>query len=555
MYFKFILFLSCSQNQPSKRQSTGPPAFQPIAPKKARVSTPKRTASETASPAQSPSTPTTPTVPPLKLSLKSIRVKHRTVHKRVQVDEQQEEALESEDESAEGKEKSKFKVAADRKNFRQSGTQVNEADLSGCCWVCRQMKIKMEIKQEMEDDTGGIKVKQEPLPVKQEPGEPHHGEPHHPGDSLHDVLSSPPGASTSKSPSKSGDLAYLQKKVEILSRERNNLRNEVDKLKDEQSKQNGELSLSDLQDQLEDSWQKNEDLQKKMKTVEADRDMLKQELELSRSKNVNEALSKTAAQLRTVTEERDMMKVGKQDFENRIRTITEERDLLRTGKKDLENRVQSFTKTLSERLNAQEKKFNSDLREAQDRATLRETEACSLKKEKETLTADVERLKRFLSQEEEKHNATLEKQRIAQEKSKKDLEECKMKVQAVLESQCQQFQEKENDLRGKLAAAHRAKGELLQKFKEYEEQIAKVDDLNKKQEELREELVKAKEKERKAVKILEDSKVKHGNQLKQLEEQGIKRLEECRKEFQVRRHRGVFKRLLLDCVHLSAQQG
>ncbi|XP_072019619.1 uncharacterized protein [Amphiura filiformis] len=465
-------------------------------------------------PSQSPGRAPKSAAPKQKITLKPVTLKRKKrIHKRVQVDEEQAEALESEDESDK---LPRFKIQTDKKNVSHNGTQVVEDDLCGGCWVCRQMKIKQEIKQEMED-TSSVTVKREQIAVKHEPGMS--------GDAFHDIPStsqaSPLRDKQSAMPPSNSE--YMQKRFDSLTKERNSYKQELERIKEEQAKQSQGPSVSHLTEKLEDSWQKIEDLQSQLDKAASERNIVKKELEILRvNQNVsgNEALNRSLAQMKTASEERDM---------------------LREGKADLERRVNQFTKTLSEKLDVQSREiqddFNKKLREARERAASAEVKADNLKEENKALVDEVAKLKGLASQGDDVHRICNEKQKQAQEKACQQMEDCKTKVKAVLEAQCKEWEEKTSTWKARITETLRAKEELVEQAKKSEEDLAqaegKYQELLQKEEVLEKELKDTKEKELKAAKVLAEVKQQHKSQLTQLEATRCRELADCRQELQV----------------------
>ncbi|XP_072018355.1 uncharacterized protein [Amphiura filiformis] len=351
-----------------------------------------------------------------KLTLKSVSIRRKRVHKRVQVDEEQAEALESEDESDKPL---RFMFQADKKNVSHSATQVVEHDLCGGCCVCRQLKIK----QEIEDDI--ITVEQKQIGINLEPGMSRDG--------FHDVpltarVSHSKERQSGSSPSNS---AYMQKRFDMLMRERNSYKLELERMNEEQAKENQEPSVNQLTKKLEDSCQKNEDLQRQLDKATSERNILKKELELirvSQSVGANEALNRSLAQLKDASEECDM---------------------LRESRADLERRVNQFTKTLSEKLDVQSREiqddFNKKLREACERAASAEVKADSLKEENNVLVDEVANLKGLTSQAKDSWQKIQEKAKKLDEDLVQvvgNYQELK-KEQEVLEKQLKDVKEKE----------------------------------------------------------------------------------------------------------------
>ncbi|XP_072019085.1 uncharacterized protein [Amphiura filiformis] len=174
--------------------------------------------------------PQSPSQSPPKLTLKSVSIRRKRVHKRVQVDEEQAEALESEDESDK---MPRFKLPDDKNvSHIENGTQVVEDNF---CEVCHQMKIKQEIK-----DTGGITVKQEQISIEHESGMS--------GNAFHDVpapsQASPSRDGQSRTPPNNSN--FFQKIFESLIRERKFYKQELERMKEEQAKQVQGLSVNHL---------------------------------------------------------------------------------------------------------------------------------------------------------------------------------------------------------------------------------------------------------------------------------------------------------------------
>ncbi|XP_072019624.1 uncharacterized protein [Amphiura filiformis] len=367
-------------------------------------------------PSQSPGRLSKPATP--KFTLKPVSIRRKRVHKRVQVDDEQAEALESEDES---NKPLRFKFHAEKKNVSHSGTQVMEHDLCGGCCVCRQMKIKQEI------EDGSITVTREETAIKHNPGMNRDG--------IHDPPLTSQVSHSKDSHSGSSPSKYMQKRFEILMRERNSYKPELERMNEEQAKENQGLSVNQLTKKLEDSCQKNEDLQRQLDKATSERNIQKKELELirvSQSVSANEALNRSLVQLKDTSEECDM---------------------LRESRADLERRVNQFTKTLSEKLDVQSREiqddFNKKLREARERAASAEVKADSLKEENKALVEEVTKLKKLLSQEEDKHR--------------------------INRTQCKEWEEKTNAWKARLTETLCAKEELVEKAKKSEEDLAQVE--------------------------------------------------------------------------------
>ncbi len=301
----------------------------------------------------------------------------------------------------------RLNVTLYKKQVNHKETQVEESNLStGSSWVCqrRNVKIKQEIKQEhMEDDVN----------VKLEPGVG--------GDSFCNEPSTSQAWPSRTSPS--SNSMYMQKRFELLTSERNSLKQELEKIKKEQLEQNQGPSVSQLSKELKDSRQKIEDLESQLNKATSQGNILMKQLELlrvSQNVNANEALCKSLAQLKNTQEERDM---------------------LLESKAGLERRVNQFTKTLKEKLDVQsrdiEEDFNKKLRAARERAASAEVKADNLKEEKKSTLAELTRVLQLLKEEEQKHKNTVEKgtyQALVkkQEEMDRDLKEAKEKeVKAV----------------------------------------------------------------------------------------------------------------------------
>ena len=377
--------------------------------------------------------------------------------------------------------------------------------------MCRRMAIKKEIKEELMDD--GVTVKQEQTSIKHEPDAG--------GDTFHDEPSTSQASPSRASPS--SNSMYMQKRFELLTSERNSLKQELEKLKKELSEQNQGLSVNQLSEKLEDSWQKIEDLESQLNKATSQGNILRKELELlrvSQNVNANEALSKSLAQLKAAQEERDM---------------------LSESKADLERRVNQFTKTLKEKLDVQsreiEEDYNKKLRAARERAASAEVKADNLKEEKKSMLLEMTRVYQRLREEEQQHKNAKEKANQAREKSCKEMEVCKTKVQAVLEANCKELEEKTSAWKTRLQEMQRSKDDLLEEVKKSEDKLVEVKGkhqaLVKKQEEMDKVMKEGKEKEAKAVKALDEVEQRHGRQIKEVEEEGNKRLEQCRQELQV----------------------
>ena len=213
-----------------------------------------------------------------------------TVHKRIQVDEQQADALESDDELA--AEKSKRKVRTNQKNLTHSGTQVNQRDHSGYCWLCKRAPIESDVKHK----------RMATMTFKQEAG---------------------------LSKDANYDPSDVSSRTPLLSPKSTNIMKEGGQM---QSLQSGEL-----QEKLEDSWQQIEDLKANLQAVVSERNLSNKELELYRSKDTNDALAKSGQQLRLLGQENAQLKTKNRDLEVQIKHVFDASKLLEGRLKEQED--------------------------------------------------------------------------------------------------------------------------------------------------------------------------------------------------------------------------
>ena len=367
-------------------------------------------------------------------------------------------------------------------------------------------------------------MKQEQISIKNEP------EIDHPVDDIHDIQSPPPSTAKSVEHSPSPDL---QRRLDAMTKERNSLRQERDNLKKElsektdkdKSSSDGQPSVTQLSEQLEESWQKVEDLQGHLETLRtektnndktlkekaeklsAEKSALQQELKLLGQSNGDEALKESIAKLQSVTTERD---------------------LLREGKADLERRVNQFTKQLGEKLEGQARKIQDDfrvkLKDANEKAEKAETRAQDSIQEQAKLQDEIVRLNASLGQEDVKRKQ-------AQERAAKNLKDCQDRVQGILKEQCKRVEDRERALKTRLEDAHKQASESQQFVKKLSSDLKQAKET---QERTNKELADAKDKQDVAEKAVVEAKKQFEQQVKQDEALSKKRLEECRQELQVR---------------------
>ncbi|XP_072018354.1 uncharacterized protein [Amphiura filiformis] len=434
--------------------------------------------------------PQSPSQSPPKLTLKSVSIRRKRVHKRVQVDEEQAEALESEDESDK---MPRFKLPDDKNvSHIENGTQVVEDNF---CEVCHQMKIKQEIK-----DTGGITVKQEQISIEHESGMS--------GNAFHDVpapsQASPSRDGQSRTPPNNSN--FFQKIFESLIRERKFYKQELERMKEEQAKQVQGPSMNHLTEKLEDCQQENKDLQSQLDKATSER-------------------NRSLAQLKDVLEERDMLRESKADLVRRVNKSREiQDDFNKTLKKACDRAASAEVKAVDSlkeenKTLVEEDKHSKDWEVRTNAWKARLTETLRVKEE---LVEKAMKSEADLAQVEGKYQELMKKQDVLEEELKdvkekelkatkevqqqhtsqlaqveatrcRELEDCRQELQVMVKEIKNNYEEKQKENTRKLAAAQQeaidaqkqhkekltmAQNEASDMQKKWEDSEKKANDLN-----------------------------------------------------------------------------